>query len=198
MAIKPYIHKTIYKSTRKLKYIMYQFFDFVFDRPHLLEIFNCSEKDVSSTSFTKSKIDLLKIEEINNLFDHFSFIPRDIRSVDLVKIEKSVGPYINPYNNGLILFPLTGSLKINFYQYVPYYNNERPTLNPNVKKSKKLLQKIEDSFVEEIKIDKPVAFNGLIPHTYAPIGEFISLILKIPLNYDWEMLNIKGNTYEIL
>lgn len=177
---------------------MYQFFNFDFDKDFFLDLYHKNEKDSSCGAFTKSKVNLMNTDGINLFFDSFKFIPFDKRSIELTKIKKIVGPYINPNNNGLILFPLSGSLKIEFYQYVPYYDNERPTLNPNVKKSKKLLQKIKDSFIDEIEIDKPVAFNGLIPHTYTPDNEFISLILKIPLTYKWEMLNIKGNTYEIL
>jgi hypothetical protein len=177
---------------------MYQFFNFDLDKNFFLDLFYTNSKDMSSKVFTKSKVNLLNVKEINEIFEYFKFIPYDLRSIDLVKIENSVGPYINPKNNGLILLPLSGTLDIIFYDYVPTYKNNRPILDPNTKKSEELLKKIEDSYIEAIKVSSPVAFNGLIPHKYTPNREFISIILKIPFNYKWDDVQIKGTNYEIL
>jgi hypothetical protein len=177
---------------------MYQLFNLKFNKDLFLNIFDLSEKDSSSDAYTKSKFDLLDLDEIKEIFKYFDFIPYDRRSIELTRIEKQVRPYVNPNNNGLILLPLTGSLEIEFFSHVPEYKDNRPILNPLTKKSDELLETIYKSRIEKIEINSPVAFNGLIPHCYSPIGNFTSIILKIPYGYDWNKIKLEGTNYEIL
>lgn len=173
---------------------MYQFFDYDLRKELFLELFNSSYKDTTSPVFTKAKVDLLEFEEVINLFKHFNGIPYDIRCIDLVKIERHVAPYISPNNNGMILFPLEGCLEMEFYSFIPEeYENGRPILLPDIKKTDRFLKTIKETLIEKIEINtKPLVINGLVTHSYRPADKFIGLMLKIPVWCEWDKVMSRG------
>ena len=102
----------------------------------------------------------------------------------IAKIRNKTGLHCTPRNNGLIIFPLEGTVVYDFYSYVP--NPGRPKLLPyNLTETQ--TQEIMKTFVESVRIDQPTAINGLVVHNYYPLEtSAVFYAVKIPVKMTWE------------
>ncbi len=160
---------------------MYKFLNCQYDKESLSNLFSSASKARIKSMYQVTD-EIYNHPSIVALFEQCPFISHNHFNVELGIIDRYVPPYISPGNNGLVLFPISGTLKLNFYSYP----GTRETLGPFIPKTTKLLNEIESTLIETVLIDKPVAFNGLIPHSYGPVGvQVLVAVLKIPLDVDW-------------
>ena len=165
--------KTLYKS-----------FNFEYDTDELLKLFDDSTKAISNL-WLEVTDDVTSDWNVLPFFGKFDFIRNHKGNMALASVlTSSTNPYVNPGNNGLIFFPLVGSLECSFYSYQPPLVDGRPHLPPR----NELRNVVKPTKCDVVIIDKPTAINGLIPHSYELSGLFKCFILKIPLNIDWNYL----------
>lgn len=165
--------KTLYKS-----------FNFDYNTDELLKLFDDSTKVISNL-WLEVTDDVTSDWNVLPFFSKFDFIRSHTGNMALASVlSSSTNPYVNPGNNGLIFFPLAGSLECSFYSYQPPLVDGRPHLPPR----NSLKKVIEPTKCDVVTIDKPTAINGLIPHSYELSGPFKCFILKIPLNINWNLL----------
>jgi hypothetical protein len=163
---------------------MYKFVDCHYDRESLIELFSVSNK-ARIKSLYQVTDDLIGKDCIDSVFAQFPNIAHNRYNVELGRLSTYVKPYISPGNNGLVIIPLEGSLTMNFYSYP----GTRETLHPSRKMSVSELNDIKSILLESVIVDRPFIFNGLVPHDYQPTGApVLTLILKIPLNINWESI----------
>lgn len=164
---------------------MYKFLDCHYDKSSLSELFSTSNK-ARIKSMYQVNDEIYNHPSIVALFEQCPFISHNRFNVELGIIDRYVPPYISPGNNGLVLFPISGTLKLNFYSYP----GTRETLGPFIPKTTKLLNEIESTLIEAVLIDRPTVFNGLVTHSYGPVGDPALLaVLKIPLDMDWNNID---------
>lgn len=170
--------------------------NFEYDKTELLDLFNNSEKEyITKFSRTKAILD----ENVNELalfskyFDTFPFIPRYDLSIELGQITGNSPPHVNPGNNGLLIFPVSGNpLILNTYSYITPFkdtNTGRPIMDV-ANMSPEELAAIETTIIETKEITQPIAIDGLTTfslHTNSDPCPII-LALKIPLIINWAIV----------
>lgn len=163
---------------------MYKILDVDYDRECLLEIFYKSKKNLNGIMY--EVIDHIDTEfSVVKLFEEFNFIKFTQKNLFLGEIIKESPPYINPGNNGQIMFPLLGELEVTFYSYPGEMVEGRPVLLPN-RKNQELTNKILSTKTETILVNKPTVINGLVTHSYKPSSNrAVIAALKLPLDYSW-------------
>jgi len=168
---------------------MYEFLDVDYDSDILLDLFHKSNKNLKGIMYEVT--DPIDFEfSIIKLFELFNFIKFNRKNIFLGEIVKESPPYINPGNNGQIIFPLFGELELSFYSYSGELINGRPTLPPNWK-NKELVDTVLSTKTDTVVINKPIIINGLIAHSYKPLnGRSIIAALKLPLDYSWDETKI--------
>jgi hypothetical protein len=161
---------------------MYKFFDYQYDIEGLARLFSESRK-IKIKSLFQVKDDITFEPSVVRLFELFPKIPRNRFNFELGANKQYVRPYISPGNNGLVIFPIDGHLTINFYSF----SATRETLSPYKKLTDAEYKIIEDTLIDTVVIDRPMAFNGLIPHSYGSADRAVIIaILKIPLEVSWQ------------
>jgi hypothetical protein len=179
--------------------------NFEYDKTELLELFNNSEKEYF-TPFSRSKAILganaSESDIFTRYFDAFPFIPKYDDSIELVQITGNSPPHINPGNNGLLIFPVSGNpLILNTYSYVTPFkdiNSGRPIMDL-VNMSPEQVTEIESTLIETKEVNQPIAVNGLQTfsiHTNAEPCPII-LVLKVPVVVNWSTVYnfMKKDTY---
>lgn len=159
---------------------MYKFFDVYYNRHNLTELF-IERQQSAADHKTKVTENIIEEPSIVDVFEHFNMIPYNKFNFELVEISSYVPPYISPRNNGLIIFPLLGELQINFYSY----QGTRESLSPYRKIIKEEVDEIESTLIETVEINKPMAFNGMVAHSYGSTKAVVIAVLKIPLGIQW-------------
>jgi hypothetical protein len=163
---------------------MYKFVDCHYDRESLIELFSVSNK-ARIKSLYQVTDDLIGKDCIDSVFAQFPNIAHNRYNVELGEFFSYTKPYISPKNNGLLIIPLRGKILINFFSYSDSRENLHPSRNTNQNE----LSAIRNTLIEQVVIDRPFLFNGLVVHDYKPTeGRALALILKIPLNTSWDSL----------
>jgi hypothetical protein len=163
---------------------LYKHFEFDYEVDELLKLFDDSKKVISNL-WLQVTDDITTDWNVLPFFGKFDFIRSHPGNMALASVLSSTtNPYVNPGNNGLIFFPLKGSLECSFYSYQPPLVDGRPHLPPR----NSLREVIKPLKSNVITIDKPTAINGLIPHSYELTGQFKFFVLKIPLDVEWNVL----------
>lgn len=163
---------------------MYKFVDCHYDRESLIELFSVANKSRIKSLYQVTD-DLIGKDCVDSVFEQFPNIAHARHNVELGRLSTYVKPYISPGNNGLVIIPLEGSLTMNFYSYP----GTRETLHPSRRMRLSELNDIKSTLLETVIVDRPIIFNGLVPHDYQPTDDSIlMLILKIPLDTDWRIV----------
>lgn len=168
----------------------YYKFDFSYDPTAFLTLFNDSTKS-SLSNFNRILANLpsgiCETDLMKPFFDAFNFIPKNDLSIEILQLTGNSKPHINPGNNGIILFPLQGSILLNHYSYITPYKDEnrRPVMNQQNMSDAELLA-IESTKIDTTVIDRPTLIDGLQTmsfHMNSP--EPIVLALKVNKIRDW-------------
>lgn len=172
---------------------MYKIIDCDYNKSELLKLFILSNK-ANVKSLYEVVDDIKDNEYVVDLFRQFKIIPHNKFNIALGEFQRQVLPYISPGNNGLIIFPLSGSIEFNFYSYGEDFKREQ--LSPYRVNDPEEISTIRKTLKETLIIEqKPVAINGLITHDYRPlVGPAVAMILKIPLSVDWQDILLIGTT----
>lgn len=161
-----------------------------YDKTKLIELFEHGETSVVKTliQYTNKK-QVFEQKEIQRLLDIFSFIPKHPDSIDLGEIYKTINPYISPGNNGLIVLPLRGLARFDFYTYPGEIINGRPNYTRGLIQTRNDIKDVLDTKFDSVIVSKPIVFNGLITHSYEPLdNNALVVFLKIPLHITWDSL----------
>jgi hypothetical protein len=130
----------------------YKKFNVEYSRIQLLSLFGSSEKQIG-TNFTSAVGYSTESLPCTNIFGR-ALLVTEYGLSELIVGEEM---HAKPNNNGLIIFPITGSISVEF----------------------------EDS--EKFVIDTPIAINGSLPQKLYPIrAPAIFFAIKIPLNITFE------------
>jgi hypothetical protein len=167
--------------------------NFAYDKNEILELFNNSEKS-SLPNVVNSRIRAVLPSGIHEspIFSKYltglPFVARNDLSIDIFQIRKKMKPFVTTEVNGLLVFPISGSsLILNTYSYVTPYTNEngRPIIDLNI--SDEEVAAIEETLVDSVLIDQPVAIDGLTTFTIEPSSEPfpVVMMLKIDQSWDW-------------
>jgi hypothetical protein len=165
-------------------------FNHSYDQQELLNLFNNSQKNESKNSvrnIANLGEDCQNSDILAPLFSTFSFIPKNSDSCELSQFIKKGNPRTNPGNNGLLIFPVSGSLSLNIYDYVSEIRDSdgRPLLEPD-NLSERQLAEIEQTKTETVQIDSPIAVDGLTTYSLNPTEpNTVVFILKIPTSTPW-------------
>lgn len=164
-----------------------------YDKTELLELFNNSEK-LLLTSFDRVKADLPEgacdLPIFAKYFEMFSqFVPKHDLSLELLQIAGNVRPHINPGNNGLIIFPISGTpLTLNTYSYATPYKDKggRPIMDA-INMSPEEVSEIEATLIESIAVTQPILVDGLTTLSFRVSEEPhpLVLILKVSTLVNW-------------
>jgi hypothetical protein len=177
----------------------YKQFDVEYDRKVLSDLFYeyiydfPSERNLRSPFKALSEnIDLTSHEVVSALFDAVPTIPVRGHATALCEVTRPVHIHCNPKNNGVIFFPISGSLEVSFFSYNPPVDETgRPMFSPMPDERPKLTeeetQAMENSLIEKIIVDRPIAINGLKLYSYAPasLEPPLVFVLKIPMEVNW-------------
>ena len=166
---------------------MYKKFNISYDTNHFLELFHKSKLNPNRKVFVEAEGDLINDPEISRLLDFFPFIYPDSQAVSLIQLRKEMRPYINEGNNGAIILPVWGTVAYSFYSYPGTMVNGRPTLPPDNGYDESIIPEIKATLVETVEVDRPMAFNGLVTHSYNLVGHTnpLYLLFKIPVGVEW-------------
>lgn len=136
-------------------------------------------------------VDLTSFSETMELFDKFPWIPCVSGYAALSSLVRRTHLHTNPGNNGYIVFPLHGNIKMKFYDYLAPLVDGRPTLSPipgnRVNWTNEDETVARASLAETIVITKPTAINGLKIHSLEPndLSSTVFFALKFPLSLEW-------------
>jgi hypothetical protein len=166
-------------------------FSYDYSKQDLLNLFNSSTK-VPSDSYSERSIANLgdqpyELEEIAPFFESFSFMLKDDKACELSKFLTKGAPHINAGNNGLLIFPVNGSLTLNTYSYVTPSKDStgRPVMNAEMDSAEIAL--IEQTKTDSVVISSPTAVNGLSTFSLEPTApDTIVFMLKINRQQSWE------------
>jgi hypothetical protein len=157
----------------------------------LLDAFNSATK-VPSNNSTRLIADLgeeaYSLELLAPFFEKFSFIPKNDNSLTLCQFVDKTRPHINPDNNGILVFPISGSLSLNKYSYVTNETDEngRPVMD-FLNLTEEEIAAIEATKSETFVIDAPIAIDGLSTYSLEPTApDTIVFVLKIHRSTSWE------------
>ena len=134
-------------------------FDLNYNKLSLLELYFSHEKKESGPYSHVDPAEIINEKPIVEILDKFNFLVEEfsVRDFGLSKLNKNTGLHINPRNNGIIVFPLFGSMAFDF--------------NGNT----------------AITIKKPTVVNGKQMHRYYPVSPpAIFFGIKIPQTKSWE------------
>jgi hypothetical protein len=164
-------------------------FSFDYDPSDFLKLFNDSEKSVLTDSITQANLgeNVTESPLLESFFYRFPFISKNNSSAELIQFVGSTRPHINPGNNGLLVFPIRGSLTLNTFSYVPPTKDEngRPTMDPKSLTEGEIAA-IEATKVDSVTVSTPMAVDGLTTHSFSPAEvDPIFLILKIDKTISW-------------
>jgi len=168
-------------------------FSYNYSKQDLLTLFNNSTKTTSENS-VRSTANLgaqsFDLEELAPFFETFSFIEKHDNSCELSSFLKNGEPRINPENNGLLIFPVNGSLTLNTYSYVTPSKDStgRPVMNVDSMDSAEIAL-IEQTKTDSVVIDAPIAVDGLTTYSLHPTApNTIVFMLKIKRDQSWESI----------
>lgn len=145
--------------------------------------------------FVSVNEDITVSEAVSDLFEKFN-LPMNNNHCSLTSINRSVGIHTNPGNNGLIIFPLSGDLQVEFYSASAPIINGLTMLSPYLKDRPPITVEdtnaILDSKFASVVVDTPIAVNGRRIYSYTPINGTTPLVflLKIPFGVDWQQIQI--------
>lgn len=166
-------------------------FNYDYSKQELLDLFNSSEKQPSDNSTRIMAVlgeQSYDLEAISPFFNKFSFIHKDDQSLALCQWMDKTKPHINARNNGVLIFPVSGSLKLNTYSYVTPNIDEtgRPTIDfLNMTESE--IEIIEATKIESVVVNSPIVINGLNTYSLEPNEpNTVTFVLKINTANNWE------------
>jgi hypothetical protein len=125
-------------------------------------------------------------------FKDFDLVNQHDDAMELCEFFGATNPHTNPYNNGLIIFPVSGTLTLNTYSYLPPAYNPK-TMNrasfdfKNMSEQDKVI--VTSSLVDSVDITSPMVIDGLTTYSLQPKSgttSAIVLVLKIPMIHTWE------------
>jgi hypothetical protein len=166
-------------------------FNHTYATQELLDLFNNSDKTLSSSSvrnIANLGKDCYNSQNLSPFFTAFPFIPKNDNSCELSQYLKEGTPRTNSGNNGLLIFPVSGSLSLSIYSYVSDNKDSagRPILEPeNISDSE--LTQIEQTKTETVEISSPIAVDGLSTYSLEPTEpNTVVFIMKINKFQSWE------------
>jgi hypothetical protein len=185
-------------------------FNLTYDKTQILELYEQyihefpAEHNLRSPFLSISdSIDLTDCPAISAIMDCVPLIPSRTSSYQLTSIYKNVHAHTNPGNNGTIFFPVSGELEVDFYSWpAPLDEHGRPLLSPMPDTRPKFTDEekaeLDSSIFTTIKVDRPIAINGLKVHGYRPVSlePPICFVIRIPLDVDWDDLIQNHIRYE--
>jgi hypothetical protein len=175
--------------------------NFDYDKDALESMFRNSS-DISRTGpFTFVDSDITVLETVSNIFDKFNF-PLFNHHCTLTTIRRAVPIHTNPGNNGLIVFPVSGELNVEFYSAPAPVVNGLTLLSPYLKDRPPMtaqeIDEIQNSKFASKVVKNPIAINGRKIYSYYPaLGTMpLVFILKIPFEMDWTQIqNLTENLH---
>jgi hypothetical protein len=173
---------------------MFKQFDLDYNKEALLKIY---EKHADAEIIEMGALQFLNFKEVISyapvikLFEDFGdiFGATHPNSVSFTRLTRSGGPHIPIGHNGMIIFPLIGSLEVHFFNYQPPVVDGRPTFVGSALQDDKLkFLEVLDSKSGKVVIDKPTAYNGLVIHNHVKptADETVFLAFKVPKHIEWE------------
>jgi hypothetical protein len=174
----------------------YKELDIPYNKDKLYSIFleNLKSCPITNSAFVDvgDVVDLTSFVEVMELFDKFPWIPCIRGYAGLATLNRRTHIHTNPGNNGYIIFPLHGNIKLNVYQYHAPVVNGRPTLSPILTERVQWTDADEKaayaSHVDTLVITKPTVVNGLRIHALEPndLQTTVFFALKLPLSLEWQ------------
>jgi hypothetical protein len=168
----------------------YYKFDFDHDPNALLTLFNDFSK-TTFNNFNRIKADLptgiCESDLMKPFFDAFYFIPKYDLSIEILQLTGNTRPHINSGNNGLIIFPIQGTILLNNYSYVTPFTDEnyRPVMD-HLNMGEEEILAIESTKIESVVIDRPTLIDGLKTLSFHPNSSNpIVLALKVNKIIEW-------------
>lgn len=171
----------------------YKYIDIPYNKDELKKGFNAIKNngvDMKNTMISWNT-GILNIPEVQRIFDVFELFDKEELNCAFIAISGRTIPYTNLGNNGLIFFPIEGIVRTNYYSYPPSYIDGRPVLDPvDVIRDPKLKEDVYNTISERVLIDRPMAVNGQMIHSYEPSvpGGALTFAIKIPTKIPFETL----------
>lgn len=165
--------------------------NFDYSKSTLLDMFN----SVSKTAFPRwNKANLPagvnEFVEFESYFNAFTFLLKEDDTIEISELTANTKPHVNPGNNGLIVFPISGTLTLNTYSYVSKTLDQygRRAIDTAAMTEEEQAQ-IESTLIESVDITSPMAIDGLTTFSLHPKdGSATVLFLKIPMNVQWDQV----------
>jgi hypothetical protein len=159
--------------------------NFTYDPQPLMDLMNLYNTSTTAVLHADLPVGISTSTVFDSYFDRVTtaIVPRDDRSIELCGIAKGVVPKINPNNNGIIVFPVSGETILKTYSYVPPVDSSgRPTMD-NVDTAT-----ILSTLVSSTSITSPTVINGLTVYSISrDENQFpVVLLLKIGKNVSWD------------
>ena len=185
-------------------------FNLTYDKNQILELYEQyihefpAEHNLKSPFLSISdSIALTDCPAIAKIMDCVPVIPVRTSSYQLTSIYKNVHAHTNPGNNGTIFFPVSGELEVDFYSWpAPLDEHGRPLLSPMPGNRHEFTSEekddLDNSLFTTIKVDRPIAINGLKVHGYRPVSlePPLCFVIRIPLDLSWDDLIQNHIRYE--
>jgi len=136
----------------------YKIFEYTYDKDSLLSLYNSlKDEGKSKVELCFNTADLTDVP--HDILPNMDIYERTlaIGEYGLAELLSDTGYHVNPGNNGLIIFPVSGVINFTF----------------------------EDG--TSIDITQPTYTNGKVSHTYSPKdGSAVFFAIKIPSDVAWE------------
>lgn len=160
----------------------YRMFSCSVDKQYLLQLFIDQQLQGNlkrEKSVYESVNPQLLLERPQPLID----LDYDLNEFDVMLslIDKPTGLHCNPNNNGLLMIPLRGKLNFDFYSYQPRIVNGRTQFMPQ-EETPNVLSTLVYSLRD---VDRPVAINGRMIHSYWGTDSAVFYARKIPSVFTW-------------
>lgn len=172
--------------------ITYFKYNFDYSKQALLDFFDNLEKIQSPTG--KQRLKAVLPEGISNyeifqpFFEQFPFVQKHDDSLDFSEIILDTLPQILPGANGVIIFPISGTVSLKTYKFK--FSDPTSTwtyaIKPRDVLTTTMINDIESTLIETVLIDSPIVVNGQSTHSYQIDGTPKILSLKIPLSVSWD------------
>lgn len=157
--------------------------NFSYDKQSLLNLFTNSPKEVTP-KITHAEISdgFCDLPEFDVFFEKFKMIPRHNGYPALSEITATLPPHANPGNNGLIIFPVAGIVRLTTYEYdLHRQDSNGDSVIDNSVVNNNTLNEIETTLLETYDIVEPIVIDGKKTHTFSPVeSPAIIFVLKIP------------------
>lgn len=164
-----------------------------YDTDALASMYNNASGLSRTGPFAAVDADLTLFETVSDLFDKFN-LPLNKNNCSLTTIQRPVPIHTNPGNNGLIIFPLSGELQVEFYSAEAPVINGLTMLTPYLKDRPPMSKEdiaviLNSKFVSKV-VKTPIAINGRKIYSYYPTNGTVPLVflLKIPFGIDWSQI----------